>query len=290
MHGIVRRVQHVDDDIYFGCGNIDATLYQSLCVAIDRVELDDRFFRQGKYKDVPEEDYNDFQPLAWVDRPGEQGGIVLVAARHLRRPWWGLQYHPESICTNEESKKVIINWMEEVREHNRTTGRKILRREKSKGDMPVRSSLLKQWEDNIARVTGKASLHGFEDAHDDYSLASKVFKAASPHLIEDMISIMQLRSRDMILLESTNQSRQSSEDTEQGNGENKHNVKGRYSILALNLEKAARVDYTMGSSYAMNRPPNKMVPPMQVPLHMYGGIWPFLARCLEARQIGRAHV
>lgn len=287
IHGIVRRIEHVDDDIYFGVGDVDATLYQSLCVEMERVELDDRFFRQGKYKDVPVEDYNEFQPLAWVPRMGEQSGVVLVAGRHLRRPWWGLQYHPESICTNEESKKVIVNWMEEVRDHNKATGRKIIRSEGRKGDVPVRSSLLAQWRRTFREMEQleRIPLHSFEDPHDDYIYHSKVFKAEAPSLISDIVSIMQLRSRDMIILESTNQSRQACPSTPLDGVQPQHNVKGRYTIMALNLEKAARLEYTIGSSHVINRPPNKMVPPLHIPLNVYGGVWPFLARCLEARRM-----
>ena len=37
-----------------------------------------------------------------------------MAVRHCHKPFWGVQYHPESICTNVEGRKIILNWWDEV--------------------------------------------------------------------------------------------------------------------------------------------------------------------------------
>jgi len=47
-------------------------------------------------------------PLAWVTDPDD--GKVLMAAKHNTRPFWGVQYHPESISTSPGGAMPIANF------------------------------------------------------------------------------------------------------------------------------------------------------------------------------------
>ncbi|KAL8728839.1 MAG: hypothetical protein Q9181_005203 [Wetmoreana brouardii] len=42
--------------------------------------------------------------------------IILMAVKHKTKPFYGIQFHPESICSDEPSQKVIENWWSEVRQ------------------------------------------------------------------------------------------------------------------------------------------------------------------------------
>lgn len=43
-----------------------------------------------------------------------------MAAKHTSKPFWGVQFHPESICTNEQGSRLIQNWWKEARSWKRS--------------------------------------------------------------------------------------------------------------------------------------------------------------------------
>lgn len=73
-HGQISHIYHSDTDIFQGVGAVDAVRYHSL-----HVEL------RAK---------GDIEPLAWAH--DSDNGKVLMAAKHSSRPYWAVQYHPES--------------------------------------------------------------------------------------------------------------------------------------------------------------------------------------------------
>ena len=85
MHGRIDRIEHGAADLFRGIPNhFEAVRYHSLAVT-----------------DLPA----DLEPLAWA------GDGTLMALRHITRPWWGVQFHPESICT-EYGARLLNNFRE----------------------------------------------------------------------------------------------------------------------------------------------------------------------------------
>jgi para-aminobenzoate synthetase len=83
MHGRLDRVTHSTVDLFRGIPNpFEAVRYHSLAVT-----------------DLPSE----LQPLAWTSDG------TLMALRHTSKPWWGVQFHPESICT-EYGARLLRNF------------------------------------------------------------------------------------------------------------------------------------------------------------------------------------
>lgn len=77
MHGKTSQVRYETDDLFRDLPNpFVATRYHSLAV---------------REETVPET----LQPIAW----SEDG--TVMALRHRDRPYWGVQFHPESILTTE---------------------------------------------------------------------------------------------------------------------------------------------------------------------------------------------
>jgi anthranilate synthase component 2 len=75
MHGKTSPVRHGDQDVFAGLPNpFEATRYHSLEV------------KEGT---LPEE----LEPLAWADDG------TLMGLRHRDLPYWGVQFHPESVLT-----------------------------------------------------------------------------------------------------------------------------------------------------------------------------------------------
>ena len=76
MHGKTSNVHHRGDGIFAGLPEpFEATRYHSLEV---------------KAETLPAE----LEPVAWADDG------TLMAMRHRDFPWWGVQFHPESVMTH----------------------------------------------------------------------------------------------------------------------------------------------------------------------------------------------
>lgn len=105
-HGLVTPVTHCGDDVYAGTGVVRATQYHSLhvnaglCKSVSQVEQ--RLW-------TPSKACPSLQPLAW-DLSDPENGPIFMATKHLEKPFRGVQYHPESICTNDEGHRLIDNW------------------------------------------------------------------------------------------------------------------------------------------------------------------------------------
>lgn len=105
-HGIRAQITHIGQSIFKGTGRVIATQYHSLHATLQH--------REDREPSLWEPSVDgSLLPLAW-DLSHNPNGSVLMAVRHRSRPFWGLQYHPESICTNPEGTKVVRNWWEAV--------------------------------------------------------------------------------------------------------------------------------------------------------------------------------
>jgi para-aminobenzoate synthetase len=84
MHGRISAVLHEDSPLFAGIPReFQAVRYHSLCVE----------------QPLPQE----LEPIAWTSDG------VLMAVAHRTRPQWGVQFHPESICT-EYGRKLLANF------------------------------------------------------------------------------------------------------------------------------------------------------------------------------------
>ena len=93
MHGRVSAVHHQGVDIFAGLPSpFNAVRYHSLTAT-----------------EVPDE----LESIAWT-----ADGVVM-GLRHRSRPIWGMQFHPESICTGY-GRELLANFQELVRQHRRT--------------------------------------------------------------------------------------------------------------------------------------------------------------------------
>jgi anthranilate synthase/aminodeoxychorismate synthase-like glutamine amidotransferase len=90
MHGKTSQVQHDGKTIFRGLTSpMTATRYHSLIVA--------------------EEDFpQDLEPSAWTTE--KDGSRVIMGLRHRKFPVEGVQFHPESVLT-DEGKKLMKNFL-----------------------------------------------------------------------------------------------------------------------------------------------------------------------------------
>jgi para-aminobenzoate synthetase len=95
VHGRLSTVIHDGSPLFAGIPReLEAVRYHSLCVE----------------EPLPPE----LQPLAWTTDG------VLMALEHRGRPLWGVQFHPESICT-EHGRRLIANFRDLSWEFGRRT-------------------------------------------------------------------------------------------------------------------------------------------------------------------------
>ena len=88
-HGLISRIHHTGKDLFEDVGSIEAVRYHSLHVDI---------------RSCPE-----LEELAWAD-DGSENGRVVMGVRHTTKPFWAVQYHPESVRTVGGGKQIIQNF------------------------------------------------------------------------------------------------------------------------------------------------------------------------------------
>jgi para-aminobenzoate synthetase len=88
-HGQVSRINHHGTEIFEGVGRIDAVRYHSLHVQLLNGGM--------------------MEELAWAD-DGSENGRVVMAVKHKIKPFWAVQYHPESVRTSGGGKDVLQNF------------------------------------------------------------------------------------------------------------------------------------------------------------------------------------
>ncbi|KZZ92947.1 hypercellular protein HypA [Moelleriella libera RCEF 2490] len=142
LHGMVRDIDHVRDvpaDIFDRVPPFKATLYHSLCADIGQDAIAAQEWHEARW--LASAQAPDLLPLAWAletgsdDDDDDDGGgertepeRILMAVRHARKPFWGLQYHPESVCTDAAAARgVIVNWFHQALKWNEATRRKVRR-------------------------------------------------------------------------------------------------------------------------------------------------------------------
>ncbi|KAH7318317.1 ADC synthase [Stachybotrys elegans] len=116
LHGMVREIEHTADgrDIFKGVQPFKATLYHSLCADIGQDHVPEELWQSGaKWEVTP--DAPELLPLAWATEDREDGSErILMAVKHAQRPFWGVQYHPESVCTEPAAHAILVNWFDFV--------------------------------------------------------------------------------------------------------------------------------------------------------------------------------
>ncbi|KAG6337076.1 hypothetical protein ID866_2029 [Astraeus odoratus] len=103
-HGQVSVVEHTGTDIFKGVGVVKAVRYHSL------------------HADLSGSD--DLEELAWTfDNDGNTR--IVMGLKHSKRPFWAVQYHPESVLTHGGGIEVMLNFWRLARSWNAAHNRQL---------------------------------------------------------------------------------------------------------------------------------------------------------------------
>lgn len=127
LHGQVRHIKTVNDDIFRGIPDFEVTLYHSLYAVTesrrDKLHQDERNGKSNGH--IPSSDELSF--LAWLSLESKSSTSamqVAMAVRHRQKPFWGFQFHPESCKSNKDiCTRLLKHWWRESLQFNKSIGR-----------------------------------------------------------------------------------------------------------------------------------------------------------------------
>lgn len=248
LHGMVRRIEHRDGDMFANVPEFRATLYHSLCADVGQDAVAPEEWETAKW--LSPGGAPDLMPLAWTMEDYDDGAAeperILMAVRHAKMPFWGVQYHPESICTDPAAHGVLKNWFGQAVKWNESTGREMLQADsQSIADSFAPSMIV---ERSIAAQGRVATQKWWRDMQSGLA-ASRTAPVYSCRRITlpdgvdaaDVAELLGVGGADSIMLDSSS--------TISGD------PLARSSIIALEVEKALRFEYHVGDSWVTLRQP-----------------------------------
>ncbi|KAI1415263.1 para-aminobenzoate synthase [Hypoxylon sp. FL1857] len=293
LHGMIREIDHAierpnldEGNIFSGVPPFKATLYHSLHADIGQDSIPADNWTASKWATPAH--LPDVVPLAWVyeDR-GDYIERILMGVRHKVKPFWGLQYHPESICTEPIGHQVIKNWFREAMRWNHTTGRTTTPIPYT----PVATTTLpKSGAHSLETDTGHLE-HGLNNSYSwmnssselasfgiNYRYGSRTLKLPIHIEVPDIVEILQGGRKDFIILDSAsaNANRIGAD------------VRGRYSIIALDVDNTLQLEYRTGDRYVTARCPPLRGSPELFATFQLGArqtVWEVLAEFWSKRRV-----
>lgn len=249
LHGMVRPIQHRSSmhaahdqsDIFNQVGAFEATLYHSLCADVGQDSVDDWDVEKWNCPtSLP-----DVVPLAWVEEDrGNGDGVerVLMALKHRTKPFWGLQYHPESVCTEEEGNKVVQNWMAQALIWNMKDRRTVNTNcESMLARSATRTSLLRRVKDTGPYEFEDTTNHMLSQTWRRGAYTSRTISLPYGAKVPDIVELLDSEGHNHLVLDSAN--------GDQAPPLSGVDVRGRFSIIALEVNHCMQIQYHTGDGF-----------------------------------------
>lgn len=284
LHGMVRPIQHrspnkgaVDEDsIFNGVGDFKATLYHSLCVDVGQDTVDN----WDKQKWNSPISNPDIIPLAWVEeaRNGTEGTErILMALKHRTKPFWGLQYHPESVCTEEEGNIVIRNWLAQAQRWNFENRRVV---DTVHEDLLARSAS----RPSLLQGVGSTNQNGregtasgsFSDTLGCQGYERRTLRLPDHISVLDIADALNSRGVSHIILDSAN--------GDQPAPKTGLDVRGVFSIVAVDVDHCTQLKYHTGDDFITIGKGTTRNAPEKIPLSKDQTVWQSLAEFHESKK------
>ena len=256
-HGIETYIDHNDEHMFYGLNEIKAVQYHSLHASLGHdlpkepvsVYPDDLFQSTSSCPELV--------PLAWdsTDTPSAVGyrrnpQFILMAVSHVdwKKPFCGMQFHPESISSSEQAQQIVRSWWGMAKQWIQDCGpnRKRAAQLKEHEDMCATQDLLR-------RLTPRASDMPLLDRDYDEPAANgsssalrcltkAVFGTERVLTVPAICDLLGILAGDCIVLDSEMQFMQDAATKRQGA------KTGTYSIIGIVEPATMRIEYKVGSS------------------------------------------
>ena len=127
-HGVVRRVRGSGEGIFRGLEEFQTVQYHSLHASLGPVGEHEATRSHDEENSLLKR--SDLRPLAWDYETDNAGDLtddtrsintrrVLMAVEHKSKPFFGIQFHAESICSSDNARDVIEAWWEVAKKWRR---------------------------------------------------------------------------------------------------------------------------------------------------------------------------
>ncbi|KAH7362994.1 aminodeoxychorismate synthase [Plectosphaerella cucumerina] len=287
LHGMVRDIEHdkpaamaVKGDIFRSVGQFKATLYHSLCADVGQDEVEESSWETQRWDIGTEE----LQPLAWATEDREDGTErILMAAKHRMKPFWGVQYHPESICTQSAGDAVIRNWFAEAMRWNESTKRRVrtgeslLARDATQPSLVSQVLQLRHERGGLPWTESTSTLAAFGL---DSQYTCKTIQLPEHVKVPDVVEALRSTDAEHIILDSANSDKMATGAAD---------VRGRHSIIALDVGEALRIEYHVGDAHATARIPDTQEGADErvetIPFEHHENIWQLLSDFRDKRRL-----
>ena len=134
-HGVATRISAKPWGIFEGIEEVRSVQYHSLHGTLGH-EIPSALKCSTNLQHLwqPHESCPSLVPLAWeISHPTtkhedtelpQNHNHILMAVKHVSSPFYGIQFHPESICSGPSAGKVLLNWWNLVKQWHMEHGRK----------------------------------------------------------------------------------------------------------------------------------------------------------------------
>ncbi|CAM1508069.1 Fc.00g049170.m01.CDS01 [Cosmosporella sp. VM-42] len=290
LHGMVRKIEHRDNitgDIFCQVPSFTATLYHSLCADIGQDNISPEAWRKNlQYTPTPS--CPELMPLAWAREMREDGSDerILMGVKHARKPFWGLQYHPESVCTDPTAHAVLKNWFTEALRWNKQNNR-MRKSDESFGRSRRHSLSPKSHLEALAirnQLNSKQADSWWEEPSSEPIIDDMKFSLEN-HLLRseytcqkiplpdgvgvpEVVGALGLADDEAIILDSSSS----------GNGD----PLAKFSIVAAGVDKALRFEYHASDNLVTVRRPGEDA--QEISLRSETNVWEVISDFWKRRQ------
>lgn len=177
LHGQVKRISTTEKDIFEGMQHVEVTLYHSLYAKMNG---------DNEKQSCTVSKSNDLDLLAWLSicEDSSREMQIPMAIRHRWKPFWGVQFHPESCKSDGDAcRQLLRKWWEMSLAFNKKVGREtrgssvpydIIRPSSDLGSLPDTAFAMLKWS---ASTSGNSAYRSFSAGNLDAEKICEILNA-----------------------------------------------------------------------------------------------------------------
>lgn len=291
-HGIETYIDHNCNHIFSDLGEIKAVQYHSLHASLGHIlpKKPVDVFPEHLFESATESP--ELVPLAWdaTETPSVTGysknpQFILMAVCHAdwKKPFCGIQFHPESINSNEQAQQVVRSWWTGAKQwiqecsSNRERAAELKSHEETCATQDLSPSLLPQ-DPDVPMLDGEYDEPAVTGPSPTHRCLSRTILGTKRVLtVPAICDLLAIFTGDCIVLDSEMQAMQDAAGIGQGA------KTGTHSIIGIVDPDTTRIEYKVGSG--MVRIKNRRTYTIEDLAHYGGSIFTFLKDFMDHHKV-----